>query len=342
MGKPQLHLWEPTLQTLANQTMKDFEYIVVDIFYEERPDYFKEHNYGLQIKHIPAAPGIWHDLGICEICHQFNKGLIHADGELLFFCADSNMHPPNLFESLWKHYKEDGYFVSLGFGADVSYGPKELQDTARTTIVPTEYYRFLDFHGHVHIDHRYNSLFENSDRQWAAIPSNWYYGISTASLEAMLKINGFDEAFDGDGALNDIDVGNRLNMVGYRKLAMYRECYTIEAYAGTGWHPKMRRPEIKCNNALLWYNKFCGRYRANDPITPSDIEWIITHICYGKCEVKDKCRTLPHRGPFHNKNEPQLWEHWKKHGAPFKIDLELEREMRKSGEAYQEGTFIGV
>jgi len=340
-GKPKMHLWEPTLQTLARQSMKDFEYIVVDIFYDERPEYFIKHNYGLQIKHIPAAPNIWHDLGLCQICHQFNKGIIHADGELLFFSADSNMYPPDLLEKLWKRYRE-GYFVSLGFGSDVSYGPKYLLDTARTNIVPTDWYRFLDFHGHVHMDQRYNTLFEDTNKEMSPILPDWYYGISTASLEAALQINGFDEAFDGDGTLNDVDFGNRLAMVGYDKLAMFRDCYTVEAYAGVEWHPKMRRPEIKCNNGLLLYNKMSGRYRANEPLSSADIDCIINKVCRNRCAVKEKCRELPHRGPFFNKNEKELFEYWKKNQAPMSIDLELEREMRINEEDYLEGTFINV
>jgi hypothetical protein len=344
-GNPKLHLWQPTLQTLANQKFKDFEYIVVDIFYEERKNYFKENNYGLKIKHIPAAPGVWHNLGICEICHQFNKGIIHADGELLFFCADSNMHAPWLFEDLWKHYQE-GWFISCGFGADVTFGPKEILDFARTTILPTEWYRFLGYNGHVTMDFRYNQLFEGvpwllvdnqEQKTFVPIKPSWYYGISTASLEAMLKINGFDEAFDGDGALNDVDVGYRLQMAGYNKIAMAKRCFTIEAYAGTEWHKKMKRPEIKCNYGLVLFNQLMHRQRANRPISPSDIDYIINTICKTQCSEREKCKTLPHRGPFFNKNELTLFKHWRDKAAPLYIDLEEERELLE-----MEGTYVNV
>lgn len=344
LGKPKLHLWEPTLQTLARQTMKDFEYIVLDVFWEERKDYFEDHiNYGLRIKHVPAGKGsIWHDKGLCQVCHQFNQGIIHADGELLFFCADSNMLPPWLMESLWKRYQE-GWFVSLGFGSDVSYGPTELQTTARDNVIETEWYRFLDFHGHVHMDHRYNRLFECTNRQWSQISPQWYYGISTASLEAMLKVNGFNECFDPDVTLADIDLGYRLAMAGYDKLAMFRDCYVVEAYAGTDWHPKMKgRKEVKCTNGLLWYNRVSNRFRANEPLGASDLDYIINRICRERCEVRDKCRTLPHRGPFYNKGEMELYEYWKKYGASYQVDLRFEREMRKDGTEYQEGTFINM
>jgi len=342
VGKPKLHLWEVTLQTLAKQTKKSFEYIVSDIFYEERKDYFKDHNYGLKIKHIPATPNIWNEQGLCQICHQFNKGIIHADGDLLFFCADSNMLHPKLMENLWKHYQE-GWFITLGFGSDVSYGPKILLDTARKNIIPTDWYRFLDFYGHVHMDQRYNQLFENSDKTFTQVNPNWYYGISTVSMEAALKINGFNSCFDPNVTLSDVDFGERLAMAGYDKIGMCRDCYTVEAYAGMDWHPGMKpRTEVFCTNGLLLYNKYSKRYRANEPLSSSDIDQIINYICRERCDVRDVCRTLPHRGPFYNKNEMALYTKWLKEGLIYSIDLELERELRKEGSDYTEGTFINI
>lgn len=346
-GKPALHLWEVTLQTLARQSFTDFEYIVSDIFWDERKDYFKEHNYGLSIKHIPAAPNIWHEKGLCQICHQFNKGIIHADGELLFFCADSNMIHPRLMENLWNHYR-DGWFITLGFGSDVSYGPQYLQTTARENIIPTEWYRFLDFHGHVHMDHRYNSLFEKTNDNFVPLKPrrlNWYYGISTVSLEAALKINGLNECFDPDVTLSDIDFGERLFMAGYDRIAMCRDCYVVEAYAGTDWHLGMKpKKEVKCTYGLLLYNRLGHRYRANDPLSTLDVDGIINRICLDpegkKCNVRETCKTLPHRGPFFNKNEMEEYEYWLKHGASIKLDLDFEREMRKQGVDHQTGTFV--
>lgn len=356
-GRPELHLWEPTLQTLANQTFKDFEYIIVDVFYDDRPDYFKDHNHGLTIKHIPAAPNIWHKYGVVQTCEQFNKGIVAADGELLFFDADSAMLHPELMQNLWNHYQE-GYFVSLGFGADLTYA-KEIYETQlgsdgqykfatgawqgvtdkQANKIENSWYSFLGYNGLVIMDHRYRQLFGNSILNMARISPNWYYGISTASLEAILAVNGFDTSFDGDSALNDVDLGNRLFMAGYKNIAMFRDSYIIEAYAKLGWHQKMRtiRPEIKCNYGLLLYNQLKGRYVANIPVPESEIDYIINVICASNCQVRDKCKTLPHRGPFFNKNEGELYEYWKKNGLPYRINLREERALRK-----KEGTWINV
>lgn len=367
-GRPDLHLWEPTLQTLANQTFKDFEYIIVDVFYDERADYFKKYSgsgSGLKIKHIPAAPNIWHKYGVVQTCEQFNKGIVYADGELVFFDADSAMLHPSLMNNLWKHY-QDGYFVSLGFGADLTYA-KEIYERQEYS---DGRYKFstgtwqgvtidaakkvgtngtdvmngvLGYNGNVIMDHRYRQLFENTGKDMEIISPQWYYGISTASLEAVLAVNGFETSFDGDPALNDVDLGYRLFMAGYKKLAMFRDSYIIEAYAKLGWHTKMRatHPEIKCNYALLLYNQMKGKYVANIPIGESGIDYIINTICKSRCNIRDKCRTLPHRGPFFNKNEMELYEYWKKYGATHLVSLRAERD-RRIYENRKEGTWINV
>jgi hypothetical protein len=294
-----------------------------------------------------------------QTCHQFNKGIIHADGELLFFDADSNMLSPDLMMTLWRHY-QDGFFVSLGFGSDVTFAP-ELQERklgkdgnyeypkgnwqgtsqVSDTIVPTQWIKDLKYgyEGKIIMDHRYRKLFELSSGSWTRISSDWYYGISTASMEAMLKVNGFNLAFDGDSALNDVDLGNRLAIAGYDRLAMFRDSYVIEAFAGPYWHPKMRRirPEVKCNNGMVLYNKLSGRYRANEPLSNADIDYIIRNVCARKCGVRDVCKTLPHRGPFFNKNEPELVAHWKKYGMTEAQNLELEREISEN-----EGTYVNI
>lgn len=365
MGRLDLHLWEPTLQTLAKQEFKDFEFIVIDVFYHDRPNYFKEHNYGLKIKHLPAKPNPWNEFGLCQTCHQFNKGIIHADGELLFTDADSSMLPPALMGNLWQHYK-DGYFVSLGFGADLTYVEgdekyrnmlvrKQLkpdgkyewvwggQPIPERAPVPTDWYSFLGYKGEkVTIDFRYTQLFEGNDKKLAVIPPNWYYGISTISLEAALKLNGYDQNLDGDSVLSDVDLGYRLNMAGYNNLVMCRDSFVIEAYAGIGWHPSMKsRIEIKCNYGLMINNRLSQRYRANTPLSNADIDFIMNNICKKACDIQETCRThYKHRAPFYDKNALQYYEHWKKHVMTQNIDLELEREDRLNGERQQEGTYV--
>jgi GT2 family glycosyltransferase len=354
VGLPGLHLWTPTLETLKKQTLQEFEYIIVDVFYEERKDYFK-HSHGLRIKHIPAAPNIWYKYGVVQTCHQFNKGVIHADGELLFFDADSSLLPADLMANLWRHY-QDEWFVSLGFGADLTYAPNIDTYGNQPVDINHNMPLFYDYgyKGHVTMDHRYKQLFQDGkvpvyggngvvSLSFAPIPASWYYGISTVSLEAALKVNGFNLAFDGDPALNDVDFGERLVRAGYPKLAMFKDSFVIEAYAGVAWHPKMRTPrsEIKCNYGMLLYNRLTDVYRANEITVEPEL--IIKQVCNDKCDIKETCqKSCSYRAPFYNKNEKKLYEYWKKYAATERQDLVIEREMRLAGDDYTEGTFVNV
>ena len=86
-----MHLFEPTLASMKAQTMRDFEIIVVDVLYHTRKDYFKNMDLPFKVKHLPATPNIWLENGFMGICTQYNKGIIYADGELLFFTGDGFM-----------------------------------------------------------------------------------------------------------------------------------------------------------------------------------------------------------------------------------------------------------
>jgi len=297
---------------------------------------------------VPSAPNVWFDLRLPQACHQINKGFIHSDGEIIFVNGDSFMYPPEFMENLWKHYQE-GYFALSGFGSDVTYYPHETfgkgTKVSLTSIVPTDWYRFLGYEGKFHMHERYMNYFGKSDLDKMVVPPNQYYGASIISLEAALKTNGFDMNFDGNSpVLADCDLGVRLAMAGYgSKLAMFRDTYCVEALAELKYL-NIRTPSIKCNYALMQYNQRTGRYRANEPLQESDIEWIIKHLCLNsECRIAAKSKTFNQDlYPFWIKKEKKLYEYWKEHQLSMNFDLELEREMRKDGDDYVEGTFTNV
>lgn len=329
-----LHLWEPTLRTLAKQDFKDFEVIIVDYFFNERKEYFKNHNHGIKIKHVPAKPSPWSEKLMCQSCNQFNTGIIHADGELLFFGADSGMYPPRLMGNLWKHYL-DGKFVSLGFGEDYTFSKdKKVEHQPGFNWVHE-----LGYEGKVEMDLRYRTLFGNNDLQEAEIEPGWFYGISTASLKATLEINGFGEFFDPDLTEADIDFGERLKMAGYNKIVMCRDCYTVEALANPGWHAGMVKAKVKCTPALLKYNKLQAKSSANTPFTEIDVKWLLANICRKDCPYDGRCKELQTDGPFYNPRQIELYKHWLNAASKNNLNLAFEREMRINGEDHAEGSF---
>ncbi len=358
IGRPDLHVFEPTLESFKAQTMKDFEWVIVDHLYDERKDYFKNMNLPFHVKHVPARPNVWHDAGLCGVCTQYNRGIVHADGELLFFTGEGYLFPPDFWERLWYRYKQ-GYFPFAWYFYDNTFAPKELiepvpgwrkayPEDVEEAPVP---YNISGYTGkNITIEHRPVYAFKGNNLEIFKASWEWWFGCSSASLEAMLKINGFDQRFDGDRMLLDCDVGSRLQLAGYGdKFALFRDVFAIRMRVDINvWNPKLPKmaPTIKCNLPLIWWSRARNMYRANAVgVTDEDIKWMKEVYCGQECLIREQCKTEhPWQFPFEHKegyghlSEKKWFEYWKTHQVI--IDLEEEREKRLRGDKYQEGTFI--
>jgi len=366
LGRPDLDVFTPTLETFRQQSMKDFEWIIVDALYEQRKDYFKNLKLPFKVKHVSALPNLWIEKGLPGICTQYNKGIIYADGELLFFTGDSHMVQPNFMQELWKRYT-DGYFPLAWYFFDNSFARMRASDTnkdkfdiaypSQDSVAPVQY-DLLGYTGkNVSIEHRYIESFKNNDSEIHFAPWNWWFGCSSASLEAMLKINGFNQNFDGDRMLLDCDVGSRLELAGYeQRFALFRNIFLVRAATDTEkWNETLSKDQItiKCNYPLIWHSRFFKQYKANAyPLTDGDIKWIKEIWCAQRCSIRELCkREHPWQYPFeHNagylesksranaRSSKRWFNFWKEHQTI--IDLTQEREKRIDGNPkYEQGTF---
>ncbi len=359
VGRPDLNIFEPTIESLKHQTMMDFEWVIVDQLYDDRKDYFKNMKLPFKVKHVPSRPNVWHDVGLCGVCTQYNKGIIYADGELLFFFGEGYLFVPEFCERLWGHYKE-GYIPFSWYFYDNTFTPKDqLEPVPKWKVgypedmdsAPANY----DISGYigknVSIEHRPIHAFKGNDLKVFPAPWEWWFGLSSTPLEAMLKINGFDQRFDGDRMLLDCDVGSRLNLAGFNRFALFRDLFTIRARTDTNiWNPKLVKcgPTIKCNLPLIHWSRFRNKFRANesDKITDEDLRWIKDEFCGQTCTIREQCRTEhPWQFPFEHKegyghlSKKKWFDYWLTHQV--KINLTEERIKRLSGdEKYREGTFI--
>lgn len=364
VGRDDLHVFEPTLESFKRQTMTDFEVVVIDALYHRRKDYFKNLDLPFEVKHVPAKPNLWIEKGFPGISTQYNKGIVYADGELLFFTGDSYMVFPDFMEQLWKRYKQ-GYFGLAWYFFDNSFSMPQgkLKETKKEKFniaypdqdaeAPVKRYNILGYSGKkVSIEHRYVKAFKNNTREIYPAPWLWWFGCSSASLEAMLTINGFNQNFDGDRMLLDCDVGSRLDLAGYGpRFALFRDIFLIRATTDINkWNPLLDkdRISIKCNYPLIWFNRFFNRYKANsEKLTDKDIEWIKQVFCQRRCPIRELCkREHPWQFPFEHKSgyaghrsSKRWFNFWKKHQTI--INLTEEREKRLSGhKKYAKGTFV--
>lgn len=356
VGRPDLRIFEPTIESFKAQTMKDFELIIVDHLYEQRKDYFKDMNLPFKVKHVPAHPNVWHDAGLSGVCTQYNKGIIYADGELLFFSGEGYLFIPEFCEKLWTHYKQ-GYIPLVWYFHDNTFYQKNLPSLAEkwkakpeeAEISPVPY-NILGYTGqNISLEHRPLRAFKGNDLEVFSAPWEWYFGCSSTPLHAMLKINGFDQRFDGDRMLLDCDVGSRLQLAGLNKLALFRDLFEARLWTDSKtWNPKLPKdaPSVKCNLPLIYLSRFQNRFRANDrDLTDEDIRWMKEEYCGKQCVIREQCRTKhPYQFPFEHKagygykSEKKWFDYWRMHQE--KIDLTEEREKRIAGdEKYNGGTF---
>lgn len=91
-------------KSLREQTFKDFEWVLVDDFFYERRDLVKSYATGINLKHIPPKVISTHPAPSAA----FNTGLIHAEGELIYFMSDRAYPHPSCLARHWEIYRKYG------------------------------------------------------------------------------------------------------------------------------------------------------------------------------------------------------------------------------------------
>jgi len=148
----------------------------------------------------------------------------------------------------------------------------------------------------------------------------WFYGYSSFSLEAALRVNGFNELFDGVKGQEDQDFGVRLDMAGYKDVFILdKDLWVIEHEHEPA---VVKSPDpFKCNYALIQYERARDLYRANDWIlTRENCEWIRENVC-PNCPNHSRCVDETLKGRFYVDNE--LFKLWLNNQNVF--DLRVER-----------------
>ncbi len=276
IGQPDLHYLEPTIRSLNEQTFRDFELIIVDAL-KGKKDPYDFRRAGFPVKHVSVHPGhrFWLDRGRWGVAGTLNTGLLHAEGELVTRVDDCSEFDPEYLERIWEEYESDLWLLGMhvrflgGKPARLNdeYREKGYEALYAESANMGEKLRVLkDLYGEGGLvrDSRFRFV-EKAGGRMVAHP-DWSYGYSTFTLDAALKVNGFDERFDGDKSLEDQDFGSRLDMAGYKgKLVLDVKHQVVE-------HEHMPIPEeliardqkpIKCNYALFMLNRVDKSWKAN-------------------------------------------------------------------------------
>lgn len=182
-------------QWLQEQTLDhhDFEWVVVDDKHAERPDLFEGHDYS--ITHLP--PREFGEYSAPQTA--LNTGIAHARGKVVWFMADSVYPLQQVLARTWANYERWGPDIFMSGQA------KNLHENRNAT-----------------------HMWDDSVGECTEIESlrRWYWtGYNdSAPLEALLKINGLDESYDGYLGGSDVITGIRLLKAGYK--------YVIDGWTG--------------------------------------------------------------------------------------------------------------
>jgi hypothetical protein len=202
-NRPDYHLFELLLDSVEKQDfvyLSEVEVIFIDARYASRRELFgsdghtfKDKKYTCTIKHVDqTADNPYFKKGRWVESLALNKGIIAADGELLMTTVDRSwLLSTNLLTKAWDYYKNENKFLLLGWipAGEFANGPE-------------------------HQDHRYQVL-RKEGLVTKKVSGSWFYGYSFYSLEAALRVNGYDVGLDCLKCMTDCDFGLRLEAVGY-------------------------------------------------------------------------------------------------------------------------------
>lgn len=352
LGLPNVHMLQPTIESLKIQSFKDFEFVLVDGLYHLRSNLFSDKEKGgifdksklpFSIEHIPIEHNdrfnhrFPMDNRRWNVCGSLNTGIIHAKGELIVRLDDCCEFDSEYLKKFWEGYKS-GYFPQALHIRYLEGKPAYLNDEYRkkgyefSTSINFGYKTAIEnlkerdeilkkIYGENGLvrDTRYKTVKEKGGRMVAS--DSWSYGYASYTLGSALKVNGYDELMDFDKSLEDSDFGSRLTMAGYSNKFLLDVGLQVIEHEHGGLSNKVidiNGPNIKCNYAIYLTNRRKKRWRANSSILDkNDLEFIRQE------SLKPPCSP---RSNFYDENcNGKWWGIWTKNQPVF--DLRAERKL---------------
>lgn len=208
------------VNTLAQQTMSpnEWELILVDEYWKDRRHLLE--GVQLPIKHLPPR----RITDVYDNSAGFNCALREATGELVTVLTDFVWLYPGYLEAHWSWYqKHPGYSMT-------SYVDRYVPPL----VVLVESRKYWSVFAQDFTNEYANYFFQNSHPEYKErkggivgdplaggwpweMPGSMIYLLGDSiPLRVLKELNGFDEAYDSGYGSNDIDIGVRANMLGWK------------------------------------------------------------------------------------------------------------------------------
>jgi len=274
------HYLQLTLNSLDEQSFKDYELIISHRYPEDAIDIIKE--YDIPVKLIKEKHSIWHDLGsnYGTLCNNINTAVIHSSGELLWRLDDMEFFNKHTLDELWKLYKQKKYATSRTI-RNISFDETITNEEAKISDIRQAKYRLekLGFRGIV--KPLLSPIIKDDP---TPIPGGACWGYSsTININEFLNINGQNEVFDGSVCGTDMELGNRLvNNSLITRVTTNNWIYEIDDNASI--IPKsMTRDDVKFREILRDKGDIANSWKPNERERRIYMKWHEKNI--GKIDV---------------------------------------------------------
>lgn len=284
---PDVHLLEPTLNSLARQRRAaDIEIVIADCCVKTGRVLGQEilsfeaargGEYPFRWKVVPVASGFWLDRGMWSLQHAFNEGFVAADGRHVMFSGDACEFPEGVLDlafieieagrqpHLLVTYKRGGHVLTVNCETKGIRQPHGNGATAGKTLEELKEMGIFGASAVVR-DSRWPHVEQADGRRVEKIPWSWCYNHITCSREDVFSVNGWDENFDGSKALGDCAFGSQLELAGRWRAVLDARLYAYEHTHG-GVDQRVlfngRLGPVRSNYLLMGMLRERGIYRGN-------------------------------------------------------------------------------
>jgi len=212
----EVHLFEPFVNSLYHQLDEEVELVIADRLFETRDleTFFKPYP-KIKLKVVPQESP-WLRMGLNAYSSSFNQAAKAATGDYLVILSDALSFPPHF----WKKIQEKRAQQIVAQILFVNKRDYSLE-TLDPTLVQTEWFpnMLADADNPAVIDARWKLLPWDSNGlvyTFQEIPWQQCFGFFGIPKDTFYRMNGFDENFDGQKELNDVEFFSRLQMLDSR------------------------------------------------------------------------------------------------------------------------------